>query len=155
MAITITQATQFASDYRAYPIDKSGKLRFNYFSMPAVTVASDAGSTINLCRLPPGRVRMLPWLNRIWTSAFGASRVFDLGYRAFEKEDGTEEAESANALLNDLDISSAVNGSVMATNTLAKYDFFSRKGVIIFGTVAGGTIPVAATLQGYVAYIHE
>lgn len=159
MAVLALNSTQKDGTTRKRPFDKHGKLRFAYFALPAVAVAADATSTVELCDLPPGAVRILPWLSRISTSAWGASRLLDVGHRGYQKADPfmsttTDEAESANAFINDLDVSSAVN-NVAWSSTVQKYDIYSKAGVTLFATVAGGTIPVAATMSGLVAYIYE
>lgn len=159
MAVLALLSTQKDGVTRKRPFDIHGKLRFDYFALPAVAVAADIGSTVELCDLPPGAVRILPWLCRLTTSAWGASRTLSIGHRAYQKADPnfgatTDEAESANAFVNALDVSSAVS-NVAWSSTVQKYDVFSKAGVVIFATVAGGTIPVNATMTGLVAYIYE
>jgi hypothetical protein len=158
MAVLALKTTELGDDYRGKPVNDSGKMRFQFFTLPAVAVDGDATTTIDLCDLPPGEIRILPSMSRIATSAFGASRVLDVGHRAYVKFDQTyqttiTEAESANAFINDLDVSGAVADTKWSTTL--KYDLYSKQGVRIFATVAGGTIPVAATINGYVAYIAE
>ena len=36
-----------------------------------------------------------------------------------------------------------------------KYDMYSRAGIVLAAQVRGGTVPVGATLSGYVTYIYE
>ena len=158
MAVLALNTTQKDGVTRKRPFDTNAKLRFAYFALPAVVEAGDAGTTIELCDLPPGAVRLLPWMCRISTSAFGASRVLDIGHRAFQKADpfmntATTEAESAAEFVNDLNVSSAVVNT--AWSTVQKYDLYSKSGVTLFATVAGGTIPIGATLSGLVAYLYE
>lgn len=153
MAITIQETTQAAvnSGDRFAAFDRSGKLRLFYFNLPATTVVGDDGSSVNLFRIPQGRWRFLPQMSLIKVSALGAARVMDLGYRAFRKEDGsspgTDEAALLNAFQNDRDVSGAT--STNFGTTVVKYDFFSRAGVTICALVAGGTIPIGATMEGY------
>jgi hypothetical protein len=156
MAVLALTSVQKDGTTRKRPFDINGKIRFAYFNLPAVAVAGDANTTLELCDLPPGAVRILPFMSSIKTSAWGASRTLSLGHRAYAKLDQpyTEEAESANAFINALDVSSAVALQRWST-TVHKYDVFSKAGVTIFGTVAGGTIPVGATLEGSVAYVYE
>lgn len=156
MAVLALKSTQKDGTTRKRPFDTMGKLRFAYFALPAVAVAGDIASTIDLCDLPPGAVRILPFMSRIVVSAWGASRTLNIGHRAYVKLDDptTSEAESANAFINALDVSSAVALSAWSA-TVMKYDVYSKAGVTIFGTVAGGTIPVGATMSGLVAYLYE
>lgn len=149
-------AAQLAEDYRKYPIDDHGKLRYQYFSVPALTVALAANDQIDLCDLPPGRVRILPFLSRISTSAFGAGRTLDLGHRAYNARPvGTidPEAEDGDALIDGLDVSAAVNAAAFSTSL--KFDMYSVQEKRIFATVLGGTMPIGATLAGMLAYLYE
>lgn len=161
MAVLQLTSTQMDGVTRKRPIDEHGKLRFVYFALPAVAVAGDINTTIDLAKLPPGATRIMPWLSRIKVSAWGASRTLSLGHHSYSKRpSGTDtmanetEAESANAFISALDVSSAVALSAWSA-TVEKYDIYSRTEVVLFATVAGGTIPVGATLSGYCAYLYE
>lgn len=152
MATVDIKSAQLADDYRARPTEDHGKLRFQYFK--ATMQAGDAGSTIDLVRLPPGAVRVLPGLSRISCEALGAARVLDVGHRAYTKRgDGTEEAVSLNALANDIDVANAVAGA--ALGTAIKYDFYSTAGVVIAAQVNGAAMPADKVLEGYIAYLYE
>lgn len=156
MAVLALQSVQEKTDYRGRPTDEHGKLRIQYFELEAVAVAGDIGSTVDLCTLPPGAIRILPLLSMLQVSAFGASRTLSVGHRAYQKRDNpgeAYEAESANAFINARDVSSATFAAFSAA--VLKYDVYSKQGVKLFATVAGGTIPVNATIKGYVIYIAE
>lgn len=158
MAVLALKTTQLGDDYRKRPTEDHGKLRIQAFSLPAVAVAGDANSTIDLCELPPGAVRILPSLSRLYTTAFGAGRTLDVGFRAYtKKDDGTQEVEDLDALIDGLDVSGAVNAAPFGTNlaTLWKYDVYSKAGVVVTAQVLGGTIPVNATMNGYIVYVYE
>ena len=147
---------QLVEGYRRYPIEDHGKLRYQYFSVAALAVAYAQNDQIELFKLPPGRKRILPNACRLWTSAWGASRTFSLGHRAYMKNPspGALEAEAATAFINALDVSSAVNAAAWSS-TVPKFDIYSLQEVTCFATIGGGTMPVAATLSGYCAYIYE
>lgn len=159
MAITIQETTEAAvvSGDRFPAFSRGGKLRVSYFDLPATTVTGDDGSSVNLVRLPQGRIRFLPQLSLIKVSALGALRVMDLGHRAYTKEDGTSaggsEAAALAAFLNDRDVSGVTEANWGAV--AVKHDFFSRSGVTLCALVAGGTIPIGATMRGYAVYIQD
>lgn len=154
MAVLALKTTELdPTNQRVYPIADHGKFRIQFFSLPAVAVAGDIGTTIDLCDLPPGRVRVLPNASRITHSAWGASRTLALGHTAYYSADATQEAADPDAFFAALDVSSA--GAALAWSTVLKYDIYSKSGVRIQAIVAGGTIPIGATLSGYVAYIYE
>jgi len=75
MAVEAFKSTELGDDYRGSPQNDHTKVRFQYFNLPATTVAGDANTTIDLCDLPPGQIRVIPELSRLLPSAFGASRV--------------------------------------------------------------------------------
>lgn len=148
-------SAQMTEGFRKYPIDDHGKLRFQRGNVAALAVALASADQIEMFRLPPGRIRILPWLCRISTSAWGSSRTLSLGHRAYPTRPPGEtlEAEAGTAFLNALDVSSAV--AAAAFGTTMKYDIYSRTEVSVFATIGGGTMPVAATLDIMMAYLYE
>lgn len=154
MSVDALVSLQLAEDYRKLPVEDHGKIRFASFEMPPITVASDAGSTIDLVKLPAGRVRVLPSFSRVQTSAFGASRVLDIGHTAYLSADATTEAADDDAFTpTALDISSAT--ADLKLGTALDFDLYSKAGVLVQALVSGGTIPIGATLKGFIAYVYE
>lgn len=156
MAVLTYSSDQLAEDYRGRPTNDHGKLRVQYFKATTAAVG-DATSTFNLCLLPAGQVRVLPKLSYISVSALGASRVMDIGHRAYTKAgDGasaTDEAEDLDAFTANLDVSSAVTG--VALSSSIKFDIYSKRGVVVCAEVAGGTVPSGAVVEGYITYVYE
>lgn len=148
-------SVQMAEDYRKFPIDDHGKVRMQYGSVAALTVAYAANDQIELFKLPPGRKRILPCLSRVSCSAFGAARTLDLGYRAYSTRpsDTADEVEDGDAFIDGMDVSAALNAAAMST--VLKYDMYSRTEVTVFATILGGTMPIGATLQILMAYLYE
>jgi hypothetical protein len=143
------------ADYRGYPTNDHGKLRIQFFDLPATSVAGDAGTTIDLCKLPFGRQRILPSMSRLKHSAFGSSRTLKVGHLAYSKTDDSIEGADDDALTpSPIDVSSAGNNVVLSASLL-KFDIFSKAGVTIQALVEGGTIPLGATLSGYIVYVSE
>jgi hypothetical protein len=151
------QLTQLAASPKVplYNDVQSGKLRFAYFTLTQVG-AGDAASVQALCKLPAGRIRILRDLCKINTSAFGASRTLAVGHTGYTGLDGTVVAAAPSFLASAIDVSAAANntlaGAAASDPTLA---IDSRSGVTFQSAVAAGTIPDAATIKGYIAYIHE
>lgn len=149
-------AEQLTDGFRRYPVDDHGKLRMQFFNVPALTVAVPQNGTIGLFWLPPGRKRILPGLSRITGSAFGAARTLDIGHDGYAaRPSGTATAEVADpdAFIDGMDVSAAVAGA--AWSTVLKYDLYSIDEILVYATVLGGTMPVGATLSGYCAYLYE
>lgn len=132
-------------------------LQYVPFNFTQGAAAGDATSTMTLLALQKGRYVLFPKLSIIRWSAFGASRVLDIGITAHTDEAGAAVAVSAARFDDDIDVSSA--GSAAMGSDLAAADFSgvylniggvsNTDGAAIVATVAGGTIPAAATLTGY------
>jgi hypothetical protein len=128
-----------------------GKKRILYFSHTQA-VAGDAASIQSLAKLPQGSVRVIADESRVYFSAFGASRVLDIGFAAYTNLDGEAVAADPDFFATDVDVSAA--GSALLSEASAKLPLFeSLDGVEIESVVAGGTIPAAATLEGYITYV--
>lgn len=147
---------QLQEGFRRYPVDDHGKLRMQFFTVSALTGALADGDTVALFWLPPGRKRILPGLSRITTSAFGAARTLDIGHDAYaSRPSGEADANDADpdAFVDGMDVSAAVNGA--AWGTTLKFDIYSIDEVLVYATILGGTMPVGASMSGYMAYLYE
>lgn len=134
----------------------AGRLRVAYFSHTQ-SGAGDAGSTVDLVKLPAGRIRVMTDLCKIANSAFGAARTLDVGYQAYTAKDGTTTAADPDALTTAVIDVSAAATNFLATAAGADPTLYinSRDGVTIDCVVAGGTIPDAATLYGVIVYMKD
>ena len=124
-----------------------GKLRVVKFNFTQ-SGAGSAASIARLYRLPAGKVMLCCGQSQVKTSAFGSSRVLDIGYAQYIGQTGAVVSADPDAINNDIDVSGAattIPGAALADGTIT---FNSRAGVTLIATVAGGTIPDAATIQG-------
>jgi len=138
-----------AAAVRYWPA-QGAKIRLAHFTFVNGATVGDDGSSVNLVKLPAGKVRVLPILSYIAVSALGASRVMDLGVRAYVASDGiTAVAAILNDFVNDRDVSSATAANF---GTSLKKDYFSATGITICALITGGTLDAAETMEGYVAY---
>jgi hypothetical protein len=153
MAVTNENSTEYGNQI-AKPVVKAdvavayGKLRFLQVTFTQGAAAGDAGSSVGLIKLPAGKVALLGWLSHFDISAFGASRVLDVGWDAYKDKSGTAVVADDNGLDDNLDVSSA---SAVAIGSIIGGDvkvFESLNGVVLRATVAGGTIPAGATIKG-------
>lgn len=140
---------------RLFPVDRTGKLRFHRAKIAAANVAAvgDIASTFELGSLPAGRFVVIPSLSYVQCSAWGAARTLSIGHRAYATELGATVAEDAVAFSTALDVSAAAVKQF--ANAELTFDVFSRAGVDLFGKLAGGTVPIGATLEVLLAYILE
>lgn len=153
MAVTHELSTQaaIAADPTLGKINptESGVLRIARFTFTQGAAAGDATSTATLVRMPAGRVRILGALSEVRFSAFGASRLLDVGRPAVVDITGETVAASTNGLADDINVASAGRAALVG-----EMGVDTPGGFPIVATVAGGTIPAAATLSGYIAYLH-
>lgn len=137
----------------SHPTTAHGRKRFVQFSFTRTT-QGDAGSLCNLCKLPPGKVRVLLNESQLSSSALGAARTMDTGWLAYNDPDGAAVAADPNGLDSAVDVSSAAVFAPTGTvGGLETYLFESRDGVTLTAQVNGGTWDAAETLDGYFTYV--
>lgn len=138
------------------PADQHAKLRMAYFTFTQGDTAGDANSTADLVELPAGKVRIFAGLSRVSHSAFGASRTLDVGHGGYTQPDGTVVNADEDALHSAADISSAGGfAPVDETGNDQTFVYESIAPVAIKAKCEAGTIPAAATLEGFIVYAYE
>ena len=134
--------------------DRGGHIkaqRFTYTNDSGGALAD--GSIVKLCTVGPCLI--LP-STHFATSAFGASRTLDMGVQEYVDVDGEVVASDIDALIDGLDVSSAVAHKVVGTDTasLALGDGLVVSGQAdILAKVIGGTLPTSGTVHGVIYYI--
>ena len=114
----------------------------------------DAGSLVELVKLPAGRVRVILPLSRIAYAAMGTSRTMDLGWLAHTDDDGAAIAADPNGLDDGIDVAAA--GSVNPGGTIGGDEthlFSSQAGVTVTAQINDGTLDDQKTLNGYLLYV--
>lgn len=133
-----------------------GRVRQAYFNFTQGAAAGDANSTAQLIYLPNRPVRLLMADSWVYHSAFGAARLLDIGWAAYEDKDGNQVAEDLDGLAAGLDVAAAgtktPQGVVGGAETKV---FLSKGGVWIMAQVRGGTIPAGAQLEGVFKYVTD
>ncbi len=162
MAIVDVKSTQYGNRDSSPPVandvqDVGGKIRFYRFDVNQGAVAGDAASKQFLCRIPAGKGYIIPILSRCKWSAFGASRVLDIGHAGWTKPDGTAQVAAADVIDDGRDVSAAGVGYLSAgTNGVTDVIAFNAADeIVIQSVVAGGTIPASATLNGWIAVVEQ
>lgn len=160
MAVTAQKSIQVGK-MEATPLDAlkpdelHGRIRLAYFTFTQ-SGAGDANSIIDLVKLPPNS-RLLKNVSRIGHSAFGAARLLDIGYEAYNKQDGSTVAASVDTIQDGLDVAAAAANVALGVGTNADdsptIDFDNRDFVVIQAKVLVDTIPDGATLEGYFEYV--
>lgn len=150
-----------------YPTEDGGILMLKYFKH-AFSATADVTSSVALCKLPAGRVRLilpLSWAYINWTTA---SQTLDLGWDAFTAMDGTTTAADADGLVDGLDVDTVgfrnfVGNATGALNTNfttsgvetlgGTYLFESKSGVVIRATTQDTAGVSGDTIAGFLAYV--
>jgi len=161
MTVTTQNATQYANTQADPRVlnpthEVHGRLRMARFNF-VQTGVGDTGSIVRLAGLPKGKLRVILPLSRLAFSALGASRTLDLGWEAYQADDGSGEiAADPNGLDDGIDVSSA--GAVTPGGTLGGDEtklFESLGGVVLTVQINDGNTPDGATLDGYVVYVMD
>lgn len=155
MSVTTEKSTQIIS-LDAVPrslldnLDLGGNARVARFTFTQGAAAGDATSTATLFKVQ-ARERLVGYLSKLYFSAFGASRTLDVGYAAHTNErTGVAVTADTDAFCTAVDVSSAGSCLFDEAGTAAAIEGFVFEGEAnVLATVAGGTIPAAATLKGF------
>lgn len=164
MAVTTQESTEYTAlvttPSTLYPDQYHGVMRVARFTHEQ-SGAGDAGSSVAICKLPPGRVRVMlssSWAYVNWTTA---SALLDLGWDAYTAlSDGSTVAASTNGLCNDIDVDAvgirqfSTGASTAAIADGYSYLFESKTGVTIRAT-SPTAIVSGDDLRGHLAYVKE
>lgn len=134
-----------------------GRKRILYFKHTQV-VAGDATSIQSLANLPQGSVRVITAESNAYFSAFGAARTLDIGFATYKNLLGVAVTADPDFFATAVDVSAAgvalLNEASAAGPSAVRFPLFeSQNGVGIISTVAGGTIPVGAIIEGVITYV--
>jgi len=167
MAVTTQESTQYAQIYTTQPqtnvspAEWEGKLRVAVFDHTQ-SGAGDATSSVALCKLPAGRVRlMLPlsWMYVNWTTA---SATLDLGWDAYTNTSDTAVAADPNGLLDGISVENAGVIGFEELTTLAGLDtaghmkvFESKEGVVLRATSQDVALADASYITGALIYVRD
>lgn len=165
MAVTTQESDQYAAVFTTKPATMQstavwdGRVRSLYVSHTQ-SGAGDATSSVALCKLPPGTVRLLlpaSWLYVNWTTA---SATIDLGWDAYTDLNGDTVAADPNGLLDGLSVESADVIGFEELTTLAGLAatgytklFQSKDGVVLRATSQDVAIADTDTLVGCLFYV--
>ena len=113
----------------------------------------DANSLVNLCKLPPGKVRVLIPECRVRHAAISGATL-DIGHLAYTGRDGSAVAADVDSLADALNIASAGTKAFNESNDAKDWiDFESTDGVTIQAKVLSAGIDSGETLKGYITYL--
>lgn len=159
MAITDQNSTQMdiidgvvSGDLEAH--GNHGRLRVAHFDAAQAGVG-DAGSSVAITQLPPGKVRLLGASSNVYVNWTGASATMDAGWDAYTDINGGAVAADVNGLDDGVDVDAAgahALGSAVASAGGSKV-FESQDGVTIRLTSPDVALADGDSVAGYLVYV--
>ena len=158
MAVTTQKSTEY-TNATSTPVvqnavhDYHGRVRIAFFTHDQ-DGAGDAGSSVALCSLPAGKVRVLLSSSNAYCNWTTGGATLDLGWDAYTNTDGTSVAADVDGLVDGLNVETAgyQNFGAGTTATGGTYLFESQGGVVIRAT-SPGAIAAGDDLVGYIMYV--
>ena len=158
MAVTTQKSTEYTNATSSPVVqnavhDYHGRVRIAYFTHDQ-DGAGDAGSSVALCSLPAGKVRVLLSSSNAYVNGTTGAATLDLGWDAYTNTDGNAVAADIDGLVDGLDVDTAgyQNFGAGTTASGGTYLFESQGGVIIRAT-SPGAIVSGDDLVGYIMYV--
>ena len=166
MTVTTQESVQYENAFTDSPPVMNpvsawnGKLQLQYFEHDQ-DGAGDATSSVAICKLPAGRVRVILGLSRAYINWTTSSATLDLGWDAYEGLDGVTVAADPDGLVDGLavdtvntygfDVHATLPAAIRATGGTKV--FTSKAGVIIRATSQDVAIVSGDDLAGYLAFL--
>ena len=159
MAVTTQKSTEY-TNATANPVvqnavhDYHGRVRIAYFTHDQ-DGAGDATSSVALCALPAGKVRVLLASSSAYVNWTTGSATLDLGWDAYTNTDGTAVSADPDGLVNGLDVDTAGYQTFGAGTaaTGGTYLFESQGGVVLRATSQDQALASGDDLVGYMMYV--
>ena len=158
MAVTTQKSTEY-TNATATPVTLNeanvyhGRVRIAYFTHDQDGVG-DAGSSVALCALPAGKVKVLLSSSNAYVNWTTSSATLDLGWDAYTNISGTAVAADPDGLLDGLDVDAVgyQNFGADQVATGGTYTFETQGGVVIRATSPTAMVD-GDDLVGYLLYV--
>ena len=161
MAVTTQKSTEY-TNATATPVTLNeanvyhGRVRIAYFTHDQDGVG-DAGSSVALCSLPAGKVKVLLKSSNAYVNWTTSSATLDLGWDAYTDINGDAVAADTDGLVDGLDVDTvgyqtlegALAGIIATGGT---YTFETQSGVVIRATSPTAMVD-GDDLVGYLLYV--
>jgi len=159
MAVTTQKSTEY-TNATSTPVvqnavhDYHGRVRIAYFTCDQ-DGAGDATSSVALCSLPAGKVRVLLSSSNAYVNWTTGSATLDLGWDAYTNTDGTAVTADPDGLVNGLNVDTVgyQNFGAGTTATGGTHLFESQSGVVLRATSQDTAIASGDDLVGYMMYV--
>lgn len=161
MAVTTQKSTEYTNQSATPPTIQdstvlAGKVRCAFFTHDQ-SGAGDATSSVALCKLPAGRVRLLAAQSKAYVNWTTASATLDLGWDAYVDIDGAAVAADPNGIDDGLSVDTVgyqTFGNALVASGGTKV-FESKEGVVIRATSQDTAIADGDDLVGCLLYVVE
>ena len=161
MAVTTQKSTEY-TNATATPVTLNeanvyhGRVRIAYFTHDQDGVG-DAGSSVALCSLPAGKVKVLLKSSNAYVNWTTSSATLDLGWDAYTDISGDAVALDIDGLVDGLDVDTvgyqSLEGALAGIKaTGGTYTFESQSGVVIRATSPTAMVD-GDDLVGYLLYV--
>ena len=161
MAVTTQKSTEY-TNATATPVTLNeanvyhGRVRIAYFTHDQDGVG-DAGSSVALCALPAGKVKVLLKSSSAYVNWTTSSATLDLGWDAYTNISGTAVAADPDGLVDGLDVDTVgyqtLEGALAGIKaTGGTYTFETQGGVVIRATSPTAMVD-GDDLVGYLLYV--
>ena len=159
MAVTTQKSTEYTNATSSPVVqtavhDYHGRVRIAYFTHDQ-DGAGDATSSVALCALPAGKVRVLLASSSAYVNWTTGSATLDLGWDAYTNTDGDSVAADPDGLVNGLDVDTVGYQTLGActTATGGTHLFESQGGVVLRATSQDQALASGDDLVGYIMYV--
>ncbi len=163
MAITTQESIEYNKAYTDVPPEKldtatwKGRVRSMFVSHTQDGVG-DIGSSVALCKLPAGKVRLLGRSSQLYVNWVTGSETMDAGWDAYTDEDGNTVAADPNGLDAAVDVDAVGYFplcSVQVALDAGTYLFDSKDGVTIRVTSPTVALADGDTIAGVIYYVTD
>ena len=159
MAVTTQKSTEYTNATSSPVVqnavhDYHGRVRIAYFTHDQ-DGAGDATSSVALCALPAGKVRVLLASSSAYVNWTTGSATLDLGWDAYTNTDGTAVSADPDGLVNGLNVDTAGYQTFGAGTaaTGGTYLFESQGGVVLRATSQDQALASGDDLVGHMMYV--
>lgn len=153
--VSSTQYSNEIATNRSIDVGNSVQgLRIKHFATYTHLAANGAGTgTVYLGMLPAGRIKILPYLSHLVTTAFAANADIHIGYGAHTGLDGVAVVADDNAFLDNGDAGGGALNTALNLPAAGFLELNSKEGIRIEAMIDTGNIETDDTIDLWIAYI--
>ena len=161
MAVTTQKSTEY-TNATATPVTLNeanvyhGRVRIAYFTHDQ-DGTGDAGSSVALCSLPAGKVKVLLAASRAYVNWTTSSATLDLGWDAYTDIDGDAVALDIDGLVDGLSVDTVgyftLEGALATVKATGGTHTFETQGGVVIRATSPTAMVDGDDLVGYLLYV--